>query len=100
MTAHRPRPKRPPRIAQTAIALAEYLDHSPGWLSMNMEKLSAVGFPPRDDLLDGWDLNAVDHWIDQRSGIIPGEGLDFAALQRRELEREFGIGSGAGSLPS
>jgi hypothetical protein len=57
MPPHRPRMKRLPRIAQTDEALVTYLDHSTAWLRLHAHKLYAAGFPRRDALADGWDLN-------------------------------------------
>jgi hypothetical protein len=98
MPPHRPRMKRLPRIAQTDEALATYLDHSAAWLRLHAQKLYAAGFPRRDALVDGWDLNAIDAWLDRRSGILPVERIDLAVAQRSELEREFGIGEVEHSL--
>jgi hypothetical protein len=81
------------RITKSAEALAHYLGHSSSWLRVHYPELRAQGFPRRDDLLDGWDLKAVDEWLDRRSKV--GDRVaGLANLQRAELEREFGIGKG------
>jgi len=82
-----------PRITKSAEALAHYLGHSSGWLRVHYPELCAHGFPRRDDLLDGWDLKAVDEWLDRRSKV-GDRAAGLASLQRAELEREFGIGKG------
>lgn len=41
-------------------------------------KLEAMGFPRRDDFLGGWDADAVERWLDVRSGLAsPHGGDDF-----------------------
>jgi len=82
-----------PRITKSAEALAHYIGHSSGWLRVHYPELCAHGFPRRDDLLDGWDLKAVDEWLDRRSKV-GDRAAGLASLQRAELEREFGIGKG------
>jgi len=92
MTGKRPRITRQPRVAQTDETMGAYLDHSASWLRLHMPRLIAAGFPKRDALLDGWDLNAVDAWLDRRSGMIPTERIDLKKAQTSELEEAFGVG--------
>ena len=56
-----------PRIVNQS-RLAEYLGKSKGWLSMHLGDLQAAGFPHRLPHVDGFDLRAVDAWLDKLSG--------------------------------
>jgi hypothetical protein len=93
-------PRRPgrrvPRIVSTIEALADYLDHSSSWLSPRLLKWEAMGFPVRDDELDGWDIEAVDRWIDGRSKLLAPS--DRVRDEQRALEEEFGIGDHKGPV--
>lgn len=40
-----------------------------------IEKLVGQGFPQEDDLLGGWDANAVERWLDRRSGLDNDTGF-------------------------
>ena len=73
----RPRPSYvpTPRILddyQTATRLGRALS----WFKENRARLEAEGFPQRDDLLGGTDGDAVDHWLDRRSGLVDDEVVD------------------------
>lgn len=57
-----------PRIL-TAGQVATRLGKSEGWFSSNRGKLEAHGFPLRIQLLNGWDEDAIEAWIDQLSGL-------------------------------
>lgn len=39
------------------------------------DELEAAGFPAADPLLGNYSLQAVDNWIDARSGLTPKGGL-------------------------
>lgn len=90
MTTARKPGRRPPRILSTFEALADYLDHSVTWLSARLSKWEAMGFPKRDDELDGWDIEAVDLWIDGRSNLLAPS--DRLKVERATLAEEFGLG--------
>jgi len=88
--------RRPPRIISTVEALADYLDHSSSWLSARLLKWEALGFPKRDDELDGWDIAAVDLWIDGRSKLLSPS--DRLKLERANLKGEFDLGPDKGPI--
>ena len=58
-----------PRILRRS-EIAAYLNHSETWFSSQRERLEALGFPKFMVTLDGYDKAAVDHWLDQMSGLI------------------------------
>ena len=96
MTSPRKPGRRPPRIVSTTEALADYLDHSVTWLSTRLPKWEAMGFPKRDDILDGWDIEAVDLWIDGRSNLLSPS--DRLTLERETLKGEFDLGPHKGPV--
>ncbi len=53
------------------------------WLRDNRPRLEVVGFPQIDDLLGGTDGDAVNHWLDIRSGITDASETDDDELSRR-----------------
>lgn len=70
MTEHRRRPELVPRLLTTGEA-AQYLGHSPSWLSAErLAKLQETGFPAIDPIIDRIDREAIDRWIDRRNGVI------------------------------
>ena len=94
-TARRPG-RRAPRILSTFEALADYLDHSVTWLSTRLSKWEAMGFPKRDNELDGWDIEAIDLWIDGRSNLLAPS--DRLKLEREALAGEFDLGPHKGPV--
>ncbi len=73
----RPRPQftPPPRIFnefQTACRLGR----PQSWLAKNRDRLEAEGLPPVDDLLGGRDADAIDVWLDKRSGLADARSGD------------------------
>ena len=40
------------------------------WFRLNRTRLEKAGFPKKDDLLGGWDADAIDRWWDERSGLL------------------------------
>ena len=93
----RPRPPRDiqPRML-TLIEVAHRLGHGEGWFTSNRQKLEAEGFPKMDPLLERWDSDAVDDWLDRRSGR---RGVVVQPTERRrsveaELIRRAQDGSG------
>ncbi len=54
--------------------IAAWVGHGEQWLRERLSKLEAAGFPPRDDLLGGWDADACKRYADSRSGLLaPGQ---------------------------
>ncbi len=88
MTNRREHYRREPRIIRTMQGLAEYLDHSVTWLSDRLARWEAMGFPPRDEELDGWDKAAVDWWIDERSGLLSPSQRGNAGLIAHDADFE------------
>jgi hypothetical protein len=58
-----------PRVLNTTT-LCTYIGRSPTWLAENRSQLEAEGFPRPDPLLGGYDIRAVDLWLDHRSDIL------------------------------
>lgn len=62
-----------PRILRSMNQVANYLGHGEQWFADRRADLERAGFPRRDDLLGGWDREAIDAWLDERSGLrAPG----------------------------
>ncbi len=68
MSRRRPKYVPPPRIL-TAYQVACRLGKSESWFRDNLAKLVSEGFPRKDDILNGWDSHAIEHWLDNRGGI-------------------------------
>ncbi len=71
MTAARPNFTPTPRM-WSDFQVACRLGKSKSWLASNRARLDADGFPRRDPLLGGTDADAVETWLDRRSGITNG----------------------------
>lgn len=77
MTPPRPKFTPEPRILnefQVACRL--------GWATSTFrdrkEGLESKGFPRRDRLLGGWDVAAIEQWLDRRSGVgAPSSGREW-----------------------
>ena len=70
MPERRRRPELEPRWL-TIGETAQYLGHSPSWLSPErLERLQESGFPPIDPILERIDREAIDNWSDCRNGLI------------------------------
>lgn len=75
MTRPRPTYMPTPRIwswAQVACRLGK----GETWLREHLPELYDLGFPKMDELLNGWDADAVNLWLDQRSGIADASLID------------------------
>jgi len=48
-----------------------YLGKTEGQFVKLLPVLLDSGFPPPDLILDTYDMDAVDRWLDNRSGIVP-----------------------------
>lgn len=44
-------------------------------------RLEAMGFPQYDDILGGWDANAIEAWLDKRAGLSASCGLVDADIE-------------------
>jgi hypothetical protein len=70
MPERRRRPELEPRWLTIGEA-AQYLGHSPSWLSPErLQKLQERGFPTVDPILDRIDREAIDNWSDRRNGLV------------------------------
>ena len=58
-----------PRIFKSPAQVATRLGHGEEWFRQHRKNLETAGFPCRDDLLDGWDADAIDAWLDKRAGL-------------------------------
>lgn len=64
-----------PRVFRSQQQVAAYLGHGDQWFADRRAQLERAGFPRKDDLLGGWDREAIDAWLDERSGLrAPGGG--------------------------
>ena len=52
-----------------AFQVSARLGKGAGWLKEHRAELEAAGFPTYDKLLGGTDGNAIEAWIDRRSGL-------------------------------
>ncbi len=85
MTRARPKFTPNPRV-WSDFQLACRLNKTEPWLKSNRGRLEAEGLPQRDPLLDGTDADAVEAWLDARSGLA-GESYDGGLGQRLEALR-------------
>jgi len=70
MPERRRRPQLEPRWLTIGEA-AQYLGHSPSWLSPErLKSLQETGFPAIDPILERIDREAIDHWSNHRNGLI------------------------------
>ena len=75
MTKARRRPNLVPRVVSAAEA-AGYIGKSSTWFSNHRAELEAHGFPKILPIVEGYDLGAVDKWLDSYGGT-PGEMTNF-----------------------
>ena len=65
--------RKPPYIPEpriwTRYQVAARLGKSETWFRRHREYLEHLGFPRRDEDLEGWDGDAINHWIDSKSGL-------------------------------
>lgn len=66
----------------TAREAAHRIGHSEGWFRQHYRELRAAGFPEMDPLLERWDAQAIDRWLDSRGQRKPSN------LQRAGLSLE------------
>ncbi len=83
MSRRRPNYVPPPRIL-SAYQVACRLGKSESWFRDNLPTLAAEGFPSPDALLGGWDVDAIELWLDSRSGIVDAVEGDGELLRRLE----------------
>jgi predicted DNA-binding transcriptional regulator AlpA len=72
-----------PRVLNTAT-LCAYLGRSESWFAEHRAELEAQGFPKPVSLLGGYDRNAVDLWLDQRSDLLR---VEVPALRARSWDK-------------
>ena len=68
MTIAKPRIIVIPRVL-TADQAGYRLNMSPNTFRKLLPELLAAGFPPFDELLQGYDRDAIEHWLDRRAGL-------------------------------
>jgi hypothetical protein len=106
MAERRRRPEVPPRWLTIGEA-AQYLGHSPSWLTPErLARLQETGFPRIDPVLNRIDREGIDEWSDRRgtsadeplvaagsnSGAISSEGDDPWAAAARGMRHGEGRG--------
>jgi len=57
-----------PRVLRR-FEISSYLGHSETWFVAKRGSLEKIGFPKFNTLLDGYDKDAVDLWLDSVSGL-------------------------------
>ena len=86
----KPRPNVVPRI-WTEEQVAWRLGMSVETMRRRMQELKRQGMPEPDPLfLDRWDINAIEHWLDVRAGLVTTAGATLPtdyehALQNGEI---------------
>lgn len=75
------------------------INRAESWLAQHRSRLEAQGFPRRDPLLGGTDGDAIDAWLDQRSGLATDQdgSSDTGLAERLEAMRD---GGDQGAVPS
>ena len=82
MTRPRPQFEPEPRVWSEHQVACRF-GRGDSWLRDNRPNLEAAGFPQADDLLGGTDGDAVNHWLDMRSGMTDASKTDDDELSRR-----------------
>ncbi len=75
MTRARPKFIQTPRV-WSEFQVACRLGKTEPWLKSNRDRLEAEGLPQRDLLLGGTDADAIETWMDRRSGLANGTLAD------------------------
>lgn len=88
MTRPRPSYTPTPRIYDENQTCAR-LNKGAEWWRKNRDRLEALGFPQVDKLLGGRDADAIELWLDKRSGIFAGDNddMDNGLMKRLEAMR-------------
>lgn len=58
-----------PRVLTSPVQVAAVLGRGEEWFRQRRERLEDAGFPRHDALLGGWDLDAINAWLDKRAGL-------------------------------
>ena len=82
MTRPRPQFEPEPRVWSERQVACRF-GRGESWLRDNRALLEVAGFPQADDLLGGTDGDAVDRWLDMRSGMADDSETDDSELSRR-----------------
>ena len=82
MTRLRPHFEPEPRIWSEHQVACRF-GRGESWLRDNRLRLEAAGFPQADDLLGGTDGDAVNRWLDMRSGMADDSETNDGELSRR-----------------
>jgi predicted DNA-binding transcriptional regulator AlpA len=70
-----------PAVLNTA-QVAALMGRKVRWFYVHRAELEKEGFPKRDKLLGGWLRQAVQQWLDKRSGAVPQSRPWKGALDR------------------
>ena len=64
-----------------AFQVSARLGKGVGWLKEHRAELEAAGFPTCDEFLGGTDGNAIEAWMDRRSGLAQVANDEQALLE-------------------
>ena len=84
----------PPNRIWSINQVAAYLGHSEQWFRDNRTILESYGFPKAlelNDLVLGWDNEALKLWLDKKSKIV-ADVKDTSDISARMMERTLNHG--------
>ncbi len=81
MTRRSPSYTPPPRILDE-FQTCTRLNKAETWWRDNRDRLEASGFPQVDEVLGGRDADAIELWIDKRSGLTDNNDNNDALMTR------------------
>ena len=67
----------------TRPQVAARLGRSASWFEAHQSELEKYGFPKPDPLLGSWDAEAIERWLDVRSGLAEPAPFDDGGLNER-----------------
>ena len=100
MSRRRPRLfEQIPNRGLTNVETATYLGLSEGRFTTLLPKLQKAGFPKPDDLLERYDREAIDCWLDRRAGLAESSG-EIDEWELDKLIDGYGNGRSQGEAPA
>ena len=63
-----------PLLSRSVLSLHDLADifgKGESWVRERLQQFEAEGFPPYDELLDGWNLYRVMAWFEERTETVP-----------------------------